>query len=258
MKLCRFELKSQPGTIRSGIIYGGKVYETDGSQPIAVHEAEDVIPLSPMGQPGSVRFFRQGDQRGHRPQYFYGNPNSVIGPSQVVELPQEVGAVDVEAYLAIVVTADGRDVAPDDALAYVLGYSLAVVLVDRAAEREEQALNLSPARSYDVAIAFGPALTTPDEIVSNFINKDDENLISLTASLSVNGVEVHKAEADHLTLTVESLITAASSSAPIRAGELLLYGPLLTGSPQALTQGDEVRLAVENLGALFLKISETL
>ena len=46
MKLCRFELKSTPGEVRSGIVYNGKIYETAGAEPVAVHEAEAVRPLA--------------------------------------------------------------------------------------------------------------------------------------------------------------------------------------------------------------------
>jgi hypothetical protein len=57
VKLCRFEPLGVPGTVHSGIVHGGKVYETDGTNPVAVHEAGDVRLLSPVGRPPSIRLF---------------------------------------------------------------------------------------------------------------------------------------------------------------------------------------------------------
>src|SRR5256885_2602472 len=59
------------------------------STPLSRSEAADVRPLPPIGQPPSLRFFRFTDAElalgpDSLPLYFYGNPTSLIGASQIV------------------------------------------------------------------------------------------------------------------------------------------------------------------------------
>jgi len=87
-ELCRFELISSPTHPRSGIVYGSKVYETDGSNPIGTYEWSEVRLLAPVGMPPSVRLFDATDEESDwslaeenpLPSFQYLNPRSMIGP----------------------------------------------------------------------------------------------------------------------------------------------------------------------------------
>ena len=142
VKLCRFELLAVPGEVKTGIVHNGKIYETDGTNPIAVHEAADVRPLPPVGVPPTIRFFRISDAEmaidpETQPLYFYGNPGVLIGASQIVSMPDITGELDYEPYIAAVVAQEGLVIPVDEADGYILGYTILNVLVMRDVERAE-------------------------------------------------------------------------------------------------------------------------
>lgn len=255
MKLCRFELKTEPGSIRSGIVYGGKVYETDGATATAIHEADAIRPLSPTGQPPSLRIFR-GPVGAEEILFAYGNPNCLVGPSQTVTVPDSVGLLDVEPYLGVVIGGDGQNVEEEDAESLVLGYTLVMFLVARDIERHERAAGFGLARSYDIGAAIGPALTTPDELVDSALGTGRSFRFGLEAVLRINGVESRRGNVEDIPYAIGTMISASSEHCPLRSGDILCAGPIVesTGA-EALTPGDELVLSVENLGTLAMRLA---
>lgn len=255
MKLCRFELKSNPGDIRSGIVYNGKVYETDGSNPVAIHEAEDVRPLAPTGTPPSLRIFRSAPGV-EEPYYVYGNPHTLVGASPIIPYPEFVSNLDFETYVAVVIANDAMNIPVAEADDVILGYTLVNMLVARDVERAERTAGCGPGRSFDIAAAIGPVLTTPDEMVDAIVDEEDGRRFKLTAVGRVNGIEKRRGDVADLPWTLDKLISFASESCPLRAGDILCAGPISLPEvePEPLTAGDEVQLAVEKLGTLALKI----
>jgi 2-keto-4-pentenoate hydratase/2-oxohepta-3-ene-1,7-dioic acid hydratase in catechol pathway len=258
VKLCRFELKSAPGEIRSGIVYSGKVYETDGANPVAVHEADHIRPLSPVGLPPTVRVFRclpsliDADET---PAYFYGSSTALTGASPIIPRPEFVGELDFEPYVVAVVAAEGANVSVEDADDLVLGYSLMNVLVARDVERHERRVGAGPGRSHDIAIPIGPVLTTPDELEDVVETAEFGRRFKLEAVVRVNGVEKRRGNLVDLPFTFAQAISTASETAHLRTGDLIAIGPIAFGEePDNLTVGDEVQLAVEHLGTLAFRI----
>jgi len=261
VKLCRFELKSTPGEIKSGIVYNGKVYETNGADASAIHEAEDVRPLAPTGTPPSLRIFRSrflgqnGTPPEGEPLYIYGNPNSLISASQIVPEPEYSGALDFEPYIAVVIASDGHRIPIEEADGYILGYTIVNFLVTRDVERVEHLFGTGPGRSYDLAAAIGPVLTTPDEMEEVVVDDADGRRFKLTAVARVNGVERRRGDVADLPWTLDRMISYASESCPIRMGDLLCAGPIVdVGDGMGVSSGDEIQIAVEKLGTLAMKI----
>lgn len=263
VKLCRFELRDAPGQIRSGIVHGAKVYETDGSNPIAVYEAEDIRPLPPIGQPGSVRLFRTPASldfelsQDNSPTFSYLNPASIIGPSKIVPYPYSSAAVDFEPYVAAVIATGGSNIPVELADETILGFSLVTAIILRDAERIEKAAGSGPGKSMDVALALGPVLTTPDELEETISSEETGKRYQLEAVARVNGIEQRRGNANELPITFAQAIAAASETCPVRAGDLFLIGPVAipTDGDQGLSPDDQVQIAVERLGTLSLKLS---
>lgn len=255
MKLCRFELKAEPGSVRSGIVYGGKVYETDGSTASAIHEADSIRPLSPTGQPPSLRIFR-GPVGSEEVLFAYGNPNCLVGPSQTIEVPGHVALIDAEPYVGIVMGSDGQNIDEEQAESLVLGYTLVNFLVARDFERLERAAGFGLARSYDLGAAIGPVLTTPDELVDSAEEAGRSYRLNLEAVLKVNGVESRRGNASDAPYSIGAMVAAASEHCPIRAGDILCAGPIVEpSSGEVLSPGDEVTLSVEHLGTLAMRLA---
>jgi fumarylacetoacetate (FAA) hydrolase len=264
VKLCRFELREAPGLVRSGIVHGAKVYETDGANPIAVHEADAIRPLPPVGQPGSVRYFRTSKEL-HldlldetSPIFAYLNPTSIIGPSKIIPFPTLSGAVDFEPCIGAVMAASGANIPVELADDMILGYTLAIAVALRDVERQERALCLGPGRSFDTAIALGPVLTTPDELEETIESEERGKRFALSAVARVNGVELRRGAVQDLPFTFAEAIAAASESCAVREGDLILLGPLVwpgDADEQRLSPDDQVQCAVERLGTLSLKLA---
>lgn len=261
MKLCRFELKSTPGEIRSGLVYSGKIYETDGEQSIAVHEAEDVRPLSPVGKPPSIRFFRMTDGRmpvtseDGLPLYFHGNGSSIYGPSQSIPKPPTVAHLDFEPYLIAVIGSDGFQVPVENGDSYILGFTLALMVVSRDLMREEMEQRTGFGRSFDIGGVIGPVITTPDDLEESITEEVPALKYGLSVITRVNSVEIGRGHISELPFSFAELVAAASDVGPIRSGDLLAIGPIATSTDMTfLDSGDDVQVSVENLGTLSLKI----
>lgn len=261
MKLCRFELLSNPGELKTGIVHNGKIYETDGANPIAVHEAADVRPLPPVGQPHTVRFFRFSDAElalGPEavPLYFYGNPGSLIGASQIVSMPEVSSELDFEPYIAVVIAQDGLGIPVEEADGYILGISILNMFVMRDIERMEGRAGTGPGRSRDYALALGPVLTTPEELDDALVDEEKGRRFKLSGVARVNGIEKRRGDTEDLPWSFAQLISIASETAPVRAGDIIAAGPLMRSEEpfHPLDAGDEISIAIDRLGTLSTKI----
>lgn len=255
MKLFRFELKAEPGTARSGMVFNGRIYETDGAEAKAVHEPDAVRPLAPVPKPGALRFFRNQNQPFEEeadPAFFYGNPNAIVGASTVVNVPPHVASLTFEAYLAAVLVVGGYDIPVEEADDHILGVTIMLALVDRGAAAREGIFG----RSHDLGVGLGPVVTTPDELDDFLASQENGRSYRLEATARVNGVERARGNAEALPFTAAQAIAAASRSCTLREGDVIALGPLCdVPDDLRLEGGDEVTVAVENLGALSLKLS---
>lgn len=261
--MCRFELKAKPGEARSGMVYSGKIYETDGANPVAVHEADAIRPLAPIPHAPSLRFFR-GDRQPdptdgldtQEPAFFYGNPMCLVGASQIVNYPEVVSSLGFEPFVAAVLVGDAYQIGVEDADDLILGITLLNVLVARDRERVEFGCG-GIGSAYDVGAAIGPVLTTPDDLEEHVIDAEFGKRYALSTVVRINGVEQQRGNLQDLPFTFAQAISSASQTCTLRAGDVIAIGPVVdpTLEPLLLDPGDELQLAIENLGAISLKLS---
>lgn len=247
MKLCRFELHSEPGVIRSGMVYGGKVYETDGAEAIGVHEAADIRPLCPIPVPPSVRVFRS-DSEGEG--FYYVNPGAVIGPSQIVELPDLGSRYVIRPYLAAAVAGTGYQLAIEEAEAMVLGLTLVNLITAIDIEAKESQVG----RSHDFGIAMGPVITTPDDLDDVMVMTKNGILYKLECSVKVNQVETATANFEEFPISIVEAVRLASETCTLRPGDVFCVGPIFDDEACMVSSGDEFQFTMERLGALSTKI----
>jgi 2-keto-4-pentenoate hydratase/2-oxohepta-3-ene-1,7-dioic acid hydratase in catechol pathway len=262
--LCRFELKASPGEVRSGMVHAGRIYETDGATAIAVHQAADVRPLSPIPHAPSVRVFRTDLQPdilvgadADDPLFFYANPSSLGGASQMVAYPDWCTELSVFPAVAVALVVDVPRIDVEEADDTILGYTLMSLLVARDAERRERRFGVL-GRSHDVGGVLGPVLTTPEELEEDVEGDEFGRRFALTAVLRVNGVERGRGSMGDFPFTFAQAISAASQSTTLRAGDLLAIGPVaVPDEPIVLEPGDQVQISVDKLGTLSLNIANS-
>lgn len=257
MKLCRFELKSEPGIVKSGMVYSGKVYETDGSEAIGVHEAADIRPLCPIPTPPSVRIFRSDiGEQSDDPHFFYGNPGAVIGPSQSVNLPDIESEYLVRTYLGATIVGSGYQVNVEEAEAMILGLTLVCIVTAKELENEERKQGIGLGRSHDLGIAVGPVLTTPDDLDDVMVMTANGILYKLEASIKVNHVERSTSNFEEFTISMIEAVRFASETCTLRAGDIFCVGPIFSDEDSVVKPGDEFHFSMERLGTLALKIND--
>lgn len=259
VKLCRFELKAEPERIRSGMVFSGKIYETDGAQAIAVHEAADVRPLAPIRLAPSLRIFR-GDLQAvdlESPRFFYGNPVALGGPSIVINIPDATVDLGFVPYVAAVLVTDAYQIEVNEADDAILGLTLITLLVGRDIERAERICGVLGA-SQDIGGAIGPVLTTPDELDDNVLDEKAGRRYQLEAVTRVNGIEIGRGNLADLRYTFAEAISAASQTCTLKEGDIFAMGPAAIEAEtlKALSAGDDIQFAVEKLGTLSIKLSQ--
>lgn len=255
MKLVRFELVSDAAHEKSGFIHMGRVYETDGENPIAVHDASDVRLLPPV-LPPTIRLFdaEAGRSAGAAGSvldpvpFVYSNPYSLHGPNSDMRIPDFATQIGVRLYFAGVCH-QGSRISLTDADDVLIGWSLILSIFDRSERKKGWS-----ARSFDFGLAFGPALTTPEELEGSVIGDAAGIQYSIPYVIRANGVEAARGSSESLPLTMAQAIEAASESSPIRSGDLIGISPFSEDAPVTASIGDEISVSAESLGTLHVRL----
>jgi 2-dehydro-3-deoxy-D-arabinonate dehydratase len=153
---------------------------------------------------------------------------------------------------------DSRFTAPEPELAIVLGpgptypifgFTLANDVSAWDIEREN-ALYLTQSKIYDRCCALGPVIVTTDAI------PDPYNL-QMTCTITRNGATLYSGEVNTSKLhrRLETLVEYLTRANRVPAGTVLLTGTgIIVPQEAALAPGDEVSIAVPEIGALTNKV----
>jgi 2-keto-4-pentenoate hydratase/2-oxohepta-3-ene-1,7-dioic acid hydratase in catechol pathway len=164
--------------------------------------------------------------------------SSLVGASEGVRLCHTDRRNDHEVELAVVIGKSGRNIAREDALSHIAGYSIGLDMTIRGPE--ERSFRKSP-DSYTV---LGPWLVTSDEL-------GDPGVLEL--SLSVNGEIRQRANTSDLILGVAELIEFASSFYTLHPGDVII-----TGTPDGVAPvqaGDTMLATIERIGCMSVLVS---
>lgn len=194
------------------------------------------------------------------PAFYFTNPHAILGPEAEVPFPAACEARDFELEVAAVVATEGRSVPPEEAGAYVFGYTILNDWSARDLQGREMQVGLGPAKGKDFATTLGPWIVTADELEPY---RDEDGLLDLLCTVSVNGVEVGRDRLSNVGWTFETMIAYASRDSRVVAGDVLGSGTVGNGGclaelwgrhgsqePKPLQPGDVVTLEVEGIGTL--------
>ncbi|MBN2800064.1 MAG: fumarylacetoacetate hydrolase family protein [Deltaproteobacteria bacterium] len=167
---------------------------------------------------------------------------SIRLPASVQRGPE----VDYEAELAVVIGRSCRDVAPEDALDYVLGYTVANDVSARRWQKHGGGGQWVRGKSFDTFCPLGPALVTADEL-------GDPQDLELGTLL--NGEEMQHSHTGKMIFPVAHLIAFLSRDTTLLPGTVILTGtPEGVGfartPPVFLAPGDVVEVWVDRIGVL--------
>lgn len=222
-----------------GIFCAGSNYR-DHAAEMAAHRG--VAPPDPRGE-------------GQRPWFFVKAPQTICDPNGVTTVPQGCEKLDWEVELAAVIGRPCLRASLDNALAHVMGYTVAIDYSARDLSRRDMPPG-SPFRfdwlshkSFDGALPLGPAITPAFAI-------GDPQELSL--SLAVNGEVMQDSSTEQMTFSLAEQIVELSRNMTLMPGDLILTGtPAGVGSGRGrfLAPGDRVVAEIEKIGVLTNSIA---
>ncbi len=183
------------------------------------------------------------------PILFMKNPGALSHPGDPIVIPKSCSnppQVDFEVELAVVIGRSAKDVSADDALDYVLGYTIANDVSARRWQKHGGGMQWVRGKSFDSFCPLGPVLVTKDEI-------PDPQTLRLQSHL--NGTMMQDSSTADMIFSVAELIQFLSEGTTLLPGTVILTGTpsgvgFTRNPPIYLKPGDSLTFTIENIGEL--------
>jgi 2-keto-4-pentenoate hydratase/2-oxohepta-3-ene-1,7-dioic acid hydratase in catechol pathway len=226
-----------------------KVYDFGAARPEFRIDAEPRF-LAPFARPGQIialaRNYTAHARESalpipHEPIFFSKANTSVVGPDDPVILPPNLGRVEPEIELAVVMAKEASHVPATRARDYVAGYTILndVSAQELQAREIHESYPLFRCKSLKTFTPMGPCIVTVDEA-----GIEPE----LDMVLRVNGEARVTTNTRGLTFGVPRLIEFISGYVVLMPGDIITTGcPKAAG---AICPGDEMALEIEKIGIL--------
>jgi 2-keto-4-pentenoate hydratase/2-oxohepta-3-ene-1,7-dioic acid hydratase in catechol pathway len=172
--------------------------------------------------------------------------NTLAAHKEPIPIRTEWECIDYEAELAVVIGKTACRVSEENALDYVLGYTIANDLSERRLQGRTSQWLLG--KSVDKFLPLGPYLVTADEI------PDPQNL---TIRGWLNGELRQESHTSKMIFSVAQIISYISQTMTLQPGDVILTGTpegVILGYPAEkriwLQPDDEYTIEIENIGKL--------
>ncbi len=246
MRFARFQLDS--GVPLTGWIHEENIGSIDGDLFGDYRRQEmetplDSVKLLPPVVPSKIicvgrNYIDHAKELGNEipeiPLLFLKPPSAIIGPNEDISIPPQSNQVEHEAELAVVIKKKGRWIPSEEAMDYVLGFTIANDVTARDLQiRDGQ---WTRGKGFDTFCPLGPWIETDFEPSDALI------------TCHVNGELRQMGSTREMVFTVPQLIAYASSIMTLMPGDLLL-----TGTPAGvgrLLPGDTIEINIEGIGTL--------
>jgi len=261
MKIVRFCTKK--GVILYGVVEGedaaaARIIEGDIFEDFVVTDHVEIIetllaPLAPQNIFALGFNYRKHAEEADAqypeiPEVFMKATTSVTGSGTNIVMPK-AGAheVDYEGELALIIGKEAKNVEPEEADRYILGYSCANDVSARDWQWKKQRTQWVRAKSFDTFCPLGPCIVTKEEI---------KNPRALGIRTLVNGATMQESNTSHMIFDIYEIVSNLSQSVTLRPGTVILTGtPEGVGftrtPPVYLSEGDEITVSIEGVGTLI-------
>jgi 2-keto-4-pentenoate hydratase/2-oxohepta-3-ene-1,7-dioic acid hydratase in catechol pathway len=171
------------------------------------------------------------------PLMFIKPSTAVVGPGEPIVLPQDVGRVDHEAEVGVVIGRRATRVSERDARDYVLGLTCFNDVTAR--DLQNSGLQYSHVKGYDTFAPLGPCVAA---------GLDYRSAAGIGIEGWVNGERRQASSTNQLVFSIEYLVAYISNVMTLLPGDVIA-----TGTPSGigpLKPGDEVTIRVAGVGDL--------
>jgi 2-keto-4-pentenoate hydratase/2-oxohepta-3-ene-1,7-dioic acid hydratase in catechol pathway len=177
------------------------------------------------------------------PGSFIKSSTTVIGPGEMIEIPTLSERTTAEAELGVVIGRTCKDVAKDNWLDAVAGFT---TIIDMTAE---DILRLNPryltlCKNFDTFFVFGPELVTPDEV---------PDVMGLQVSTVINGKDHASNVVSAMAFPPDHLVSFHSQIMTMQPGDVIS-----TGTPGAvpISDGDVVTCKIDGFASLTSPVKD--
>jgi 2-keto-4-pentenoate hydratase/2-oxohepta-3-ene-1,7-dioic acid hydratase in catechol pathway len=175
---------------------------------------------------------------------------TLVEDGDPIVLPPEIGHVDAEAELALVIGRVARNVSADEALGFLAGYTCANDVSARDAQFGDG--QWFRGKGFDTFCPIGPRVVPADELDAS----------DLRIQQRLNGEVLQDSRTSDLIFGVPELVSYASHALTLEPGDLILTGtPAGVGvfrKPKVtLEPGDVVEVEIEKIGVLRSEVRAT-
>lgn len=174
------------------------------------------------------------------PVLFLKAPSAVIGLDETIRIPKDLGRIDYEAEMAVVISKTARHVAEKDALDYVLGITALNDVTARELQKKDG--QWARAKSFDTFCPIGPWIA------------DGLPLNNLRVEACVNKRVVQAGHTSQMIFSVPRIIAHVTRAMTLYPGDIIS-----TGTPNGvgpIKSGDVVEILVEGVGVLRNSVKE--
>lgn len=189
-----------------------------------------------------------------RPMVFMKAPGAVQHPNAPIYLPRHLrsDAVDYEAELAVIIGRTCKNVSPQEALDYVLGYTCANDVSARDWQYQWGEGQFCRAKTFDTFCPLGPCMLTPDEL---------PDWSSIRVRCLLNNTVMQDSACAQMIFGVPELIAFLSGSTTLYPGTVILTGTPpgvgMAREPKRFLQAeDEVSVEITGIGTLTNPVYE--
>ena len=172
-------------------------------------------------------------------------PESVVPNGAAIELPGAsiTEQIDYEAELAVIIGKGGKNIARQDAMPHVYGYTIVNDVTARDVQMRHQQWDMG--KSFDTFCPMGPWIVTADELDGTHTR----------VQCWVNGEKRQDALTTDLIFDIPTLIETISRGITLYPGDIIATGtPAGVGlgmtPPVFLQKGDVVRIEIDGIGVL--------
>lgn len=176
--------------------------------------------------------------------YFGKRVNRANDPGGRIPVYDFVDSLDYEVELGVILGRDAFRVSKEEALSYVMGYTIINDVSARNVQRRHQQWYLG--KSLDGYTPMGPCIVTADEI---------GDIHDLDISCYVNDEKRQSSNTSYMITTVEEAIAELSRGMTLKAGTIIATGTpggvaMGMNPPKFLKEGDVVRCEISGIGQL--------
>lgn len=245
----RFDTALSMATAGDDLGTGSESFDEDNVTLLPPTTRRNTVFAVALNYYSHIEEVNQTQEKFERPLIFTKSERALVGQGALIEYDTRVTTdLDYEGELAAVIGKRGRHIASEDALDYVIGYTVLNDITARDLQniraKDAEWLDWFSSKALQNSTPVGPAVVTSDEV------NDPDDLHIKTRH---NG-DVVQDEGTHLMIyDVADLVAYISSRVELQPGDVIATGtPKGVGHFQdvSLSDGDVVSVSIDGVGTL--------